>query len=146
MNKGYCLISPANRVDYLTVLYDEACPLCTNSVEWLRKRMRPGRLVFIELGSDEGMALRSNLPATIRDLDTMFLIRSRDGRSWVRSTAALLSTRGLRHPWRWLVAGLIVPRPIRDWCYRQVARRRQRITCTKAECIHESQSDSSSNE
>ncbi len=146
MNKGYCPASPANHVEHLTILYDGACPLCIASVKWLQKRMRSEGLLFIDLGSDEGVALRADLPSSIKDLDTMFLIRSRDGKAWVRSTAALRSTRGLRHPWRWLVVGLAVPRPLRDWCYRQVARRRQRMACSRAECIHESHGDSSSNE
>ena len=59
------------------------------------------------------------------DLDTMVLIEG--GRAYTRSDAALRAARLMRAPWSWLTALRILPRPVRNWGYDQIARRRYKV-------------------
>ena len=89
--------------------FDEGCAFCTRSTEFAKQR---GARVDFEPGA------RS---------DTMVFVDD-DGREFVRSDAALRVARRMRWPYSWLGAlGLLVPRPIRDWAYDQVARRRHHL-------------------
>ena len=58
------------------------------------------------------------------DAKTFVLIA--DGKSYVRSEAAIRVSRYLGGGWKLLGAIKIVPRPIRDWAYDVVARNRYR--------------------
>ena len=59
------------------------------------------------------------------DATTFVLIA--DGRSYVRSDAAIRMARYFRGPWKLLGAIKVFPRPIRDWAYDLVARNRYRL-------------------
>jgi predicted DCC family thiol-disulfide oxidoreductase YuxK len=58
-----------------------------------------------------------------------------DGTLYQRSTAALRIMRGLRAPWPVLAFFLLVPRPIRDWAYDLIARRRYRWFGRRETCM-----------
>ena len=60
--------------------------------------------------------------------------RSAGGALRERSTAALRIARRLRFPVNLLAAGLIVPRPIRDFFYDLIARNRYRVWGQKEYC------------
>ena len=117
-----------------TLLYDGSCSLCIASISWLQKRARENYFVFVDLSSSEGKKLHSTISPKIKNLDSMFLVRMSDGQSWARSTAALKATSGLQLRWRWLVFGLLIPKPLRDLCYKQIAKRRHRVLCSN-ECL-----------
>ncbi len=105
------------------LLYDGECGLCARSVRFLLSRDREGRLRYAALQGEVGRRLLSAVGIE-SDLSTMVLIE--DGAGYVRSTGMLRACQYLPAPWRWATWLLIVPRPLRDWCYRVVARNRYR--------------------
>lgn len=103
------------------VFFDDGCGLCTGLVAYLRGADRHGRLRFAPL---MGGTARDCLSAAEREEDTLWLVHK--GRRHARSGAALRVLALLGGPWRLAAALLLVPRPLRDWVYDAVARRRRR--------------------
>lgn len=103
------------------VFYDGACGLCAGLVQWTLRRDTRQVLRFAPL---QGTTYRSVETATSpRDPETMVLLDASGLHR--RSNAALRLLRHLGGAWGILgAAGMIVPRPIRDWCYNFIAARR----------------------
>lgn len=91
----------------------------------MRKRDKRDVFVFHTLQSPEGQKWLERVGMPRDTLDTMVLIEGT--RPFVRSAAVLRMTKRLRAPWPVLYAFIAVPRPIRDWAYRFVARHRRHI-------------------
>jgi predicted DCC family thiol-disulfide oxidoreductase YuxK len=90
----------------------------------IRRRDRRGAFRFLTLDSAEGRALlvRYQVPPT---LDSVVVVD--EGRALVRSEAVLRVLRRLGGGWHLLRIGAAIPRPVRDWAYDQVARRRRHL-------------------
>lgn len=106
------------------LLYDGTCGLCNRAVNWVLRRDPGGPMRFAPLASPLGREALAMLPA-LADIDSVVLLHP--GGAWLRSTAALELARYVGGPWRLALLGYLVPRPIRDWMYDQVARRRTRF-------------------
>ncbi len=92
-----------------TLLYDAACPLCTNAARWIEQR---GCVRIRPLKADEPQ-------------DAIIL---HEGAAVMRAASAVLRTcRYLPGKWKLLALLLAVPRPIRDGIYRFIARHRYRL-------------------
>ena len=106
----------------MVILYDGECSFCSATIQFILKRDRQGIFHFASIQSKAGRRLLRDHGVDEPDLDTMFLLE--DGHLSERSTAALRI--GTRLPRYGLLAalGLWVPRFLRDWCYRLVARNR----------------------
>jgi predicted DCC family thiol-disulfide oxidoreductase YuxK len=107
-----------------TVFFDGVCNLCNWSVRFIIKRDPRGQFRFAALQSDAARALLAKAGVDGQAGDTMLLLE--DGRLFDRSTAALRIARRLRFPWRLAYGLIILPRPLRDWLYRIIARHRYR--------------------
>jgi predicted DCC family thiol-disulfide oxidoreductase YuxK len=105
------------------ILFDGVCNLCNGFVQFVVKHDPAGRFQFASLQSETGRDLlaKHGLPA-IAEPETVVLIEQ--GQAYTHSTAALRILRQLREPWAWLYAAILLPRPLRDWVYRFVARHR----------------------
>jgi predicted DCC family thiol-disulfide oxidoreductase YuxK len=120
--------APVERV----VLFDGVCNLCNGLVQFIIRRDPHARFKFAPLGSDRGQTgvrPRSDPGLT----PTVILIE--DSRRYQRSTAVLRIARQLRAPWPLLYAFIAVPRPLRDWAYDAVARRRYRWFGRRETCM-----------
>lgn len=123
------------------VLFDGVCNLCNNSVQFIIRNDPAARLRFAPLDSPAANALLA--PARDAGLmplpDSIVLVEpgSDGGRPRVstRSTAILRIARNLRGPWPLAAAFLIIPRPLRDWAYNQVAKRRYRWFGKRDSCM-----------
>jgi predicted DCC family thiol-disulfide oxidoreductase YuxK len=103
------------------LFFDGLCPLCDGAVRWLLRADRHGRLRFAPL---QGATATQRLPPRSSLPDALVLWTPAGIR--VRSDAvlgALEATGGLRVAYRLL---RLLPRPLRDWLYDAVARRRTR--------------------
>ena len=125
--------APVERV----VLFDGVCNLCNQLVQFIIRRDPHARFRFAPLRNDAGKMTPGVVlpgsakttpgvifPALTPTLPTLVLME--DGRVYERSTAVLRIARQLRAPWPLLFAFIVVPRPLRDWAYDAVARRRYR--------------------
>ena len=107
--------APVERV----VLFDGVCNLCNGLVQFIIRRDPHARFQFAAMTSFAA--------------DTIVLVE--DGRRYERSAAVLRIARRLRAPWPVLFALIVVPRPVRDWAYDFVARRRYRWFGRRETCM-----------
>lgn len=115
------------------VIFDGVCNLCTHSVRFILQHETEPLFRFATVQSPTGSRLMRDLGLDPDDAETFVLIA--DGRAYLRSDAAIRIARDLRGAWRWLGAIKIVPRPLRDWVYDLVARKRYRWFGRTDECM-----------
>lgn len=116
------------------MLFDGVCNLCNGGVRFIVRRDPRGRFRFAPLQSEVARELmgRAGIDAAAAP-DSMIVVEG--GRAMVRSAAALRIAGGLRWPWPALGVLWLVPRPLRDWVYRVVARNRYRWFGRQDECM-----------
>ncbi|WP_423735167.1 thiol-disulfide oxidoreductase DCC family protein [Chitinophaga caseinilytica] len=110
--------------DKAVILFDGVCRFCNGSVNFVIRHDRRDRFRFAPLQSEAGQSLLQAHGIDAGETDSFVLIR--DGKSWVKSSAALRVARGLGFPWNLLWAFIIVPRFLRDAVYDWIARNRYR--------------------
>jgi predicted DCC family thiol-disulfide oxidoreductase YuxK len=101
-------------------LFDGICNLCNGSVVFILQHEKDHTVQFASIQSEMGQRLLEwcGLP---KDFNQAVVLIDH-GRIYLGSTAALKIGQQLRFPWSFLsYAGLIVPRFIRDWVYKQIA-------------------------
>jgi predicted DCC family thiol-disulfide oxidoreductase YuxK len=102
------------------ILFDGVCNLCNQSVTFILQREKSPIFQFASIQSEAGKELLQwyGLP---RDYNQAIVLIE-NGKMYLGSTAALKIGQTLKFPWFILSsAGLIVPKFIRDWVYRQIA-------------------------
>jgi len=113
------------------LFYDGVCGLCNRLVQFLLKHDRDGRLRFASLQSDFADKVLRRHGIDPKDLDTLHVVENYQQpteRVLQRSDAVLRASRELGGLWSALAAlGKVVPRPLRDVCYRLVAQNRYRV-------------------
>lgn len=111
------------------VLIDGGCTFCQRTRHWIERHAPEGRFVFLALQSDEGRAWSTRCGRDPDDLSTVVYVEAKggDARCSASSTAVLRILRRMDRPYRWLYAGIVVPRPVRDWGYRVVSKNRHRL-------------------
>jgi len=113
------------------LLYDCVCGLCNRLVQFILHRDRAAIFRFASLQSALAAGILARRGADARDLDTVYVVVNAgqaDEQLFPRSDAAIFVLQQLGGIWR--VAAFIlrlVPRSLRDWEYRLVARLRYRI-------------------
>ncbi|WP_188456280.1 thiol-disulfide oxidoreductase DCC family protein [Virgibacillus oceani] len=114
------------------ILFDGECNFCDKSVQFIIKRDPKGNFKFASLQSDVGNDLLKRFD-TPRDLDSFILIEN--NQCYSKSSAALRVCKHLKGFWKFLYIFMIVPRPIRDFCYEIVARNRYKWFGSKESCM-----------
>jgi predicted DCC family thiol-disulfide oxidoreductase YuxK len=102
-------------------VFDGHCVLCSSGAAWLMKHGR-GRVRFASAQSPLGAALFRHY---WMDPDQTYLLIS-DGTAAGESTGYLRLCSLLGGRWRLLLVFRLIPRTLRDWSYRIVARNRYR--------------------
>jgi predicted DCC family thiol-disulfide oxidoreductase YuxK len=124
----------SGEAEHPILLYDGVCGLCNRLVQFILRHDQKGNFQFAALQSRPAQRILSRHGAHAEDLDTVYVVLNfspQDASGEVlfsRSEAVLLVLKELGGSWR--VIGLLLqllPRFIRDWGYRQVARKRYRI-------------------
>lgn len=111
------------------VLFDGVCNLCNGAVNFIIDRDKPGNFRFAALQSERASALlvQQGAKALAPGADPDSIVLLEGGKLYEHSTAALRIARRLSGLWPALYYLFIwVPRPIRDWVYRFIARNRYR--------------------
>ena len=106
------------------VLFDGPCNLCNGAVQFIIRRDPSKRFRFASLQSAAASQLIAR-DGPIQPLPDSLVLLDDEGLH-LRSTAVLRIARHLSFPWRLTALFLFVPRPLRDWAYDLVARRRYR--------------------
>jgi predicted DCC family thiol-disulfide oxidoreductase YuxK len=117
--------SPVPRTaDDKIVLFDGVCHLCTGSVQFIVRRDSGRQFRFASLQSETGRRLCAAHGLDPDAVTTVVLLDG--GRAFTHSDAALRIARHLDGPWKLATVLRVVPRPVRDWLYRLVAKFRYR--------------------
>ena len=103
------------------ILFDGVCNLCTGSVQFVIERDARKQFRFASLQSP----IAEKLLGRRDDLESMVLVQ--DGKTYRKSTAALLIAKRLDGLWPALSVFLVVPRFLRDAVYDWIGRRRYRM-------------------
>lgn len=118
-------------VEKKIVFYDGDCGLCNKSVQVILKREKSDELMFCALQSDVAKDFFRLKAQPEPDLSTLIFY---NGKTFTkRSTAVLQIADYLKFPSSFLKAGWIVPAFIRDFVYKQVAQRRNKMF--KSQCF-----------
>ena len=116
------------------ILFDGVCNLCNGSVIFILKHENAPIFHFASLQSRSGKELLTwcGLP---RDyLDAVIYIEK--GNVHLGSTAALKVGQRLKFPWSRISSlGLLVPKSIRDWVYRQIGTHRYQWSGKRDVCM-----------
>ena len=105
------------------VVFDSECNLCSRAARFIESTDQLGAICLIAASSPKAMALLRDGGLEHSSSDTVVLIE--DGRVYFRSEAVIRILAALRGPMRLALLGLACPRPIRDYLYALVARRRR---------------------
>jgi predicted DCC family thiol-disulfide oxidoreductase YuxK len=116
----YCFPTMLN-----TIIYDGECNLCNSVVRFVRKHDHVDQFYFVALQSEEGQGLINKIGLPEKDRNTAIYIIS--DRFYIRSTAVLHILKDLGRGWQIFYAFIIVPRVIRDFVYKLIARYRYRF-------------------
>ncbi len=113
------------------VLYDGDCGFCNRSVAFILKHERSNEIMFASIQSSFTQELFAKNGWPTPDLSTFYFI---DGhQKFERSSAAFEVLKTLKNPYRMLRIFRFLPTPFMNWCYDQIAKRRQRIS--KGFCV-----------
>ena len=104
------------------ILFDGVCNLCNGFVNFVIARDPAGRFQFGPLQSPAAQRLLGSIDSREAWPDSVAFVEN--GRVWTRSAAALRIARGMSFSLAARVQFVAVPRPLRDWIYRRVARSR----------------------
>lgn len=137
------------------VLFDGVCNFCNGAIQFLVDHERSPDLQFAPLqsqvaadlleeafGAERAKLLREGTTGN-GDPDTIIFLEGGDSggdsrgdsrgdsskksrRGYTHSAAGLKIAQHLRAPWRWGIALIVIPRPIRDFLYRFIAKNRYR--------------------
>jgi len=115
-----------------TLFFDGVCNLCNASIDWLIRHDKKRVFRFAPLQGETAQRMVPDFTGA-EGLSTIVLV-DENGRR-IRSSAALGALVHLGGGWSLLGRVLmVIPRPIRDWGYRLIARNRYRWFGQKDTC------------
>lgn len=110
------------------VFYDGDCGLCNRFIKLILKFEKGPTLYFSPLDSSLAKELLKS-----RDLETVTLLKN--GEEYQRSSAALLIIKEMVFPLSLLYGFIIIPRLLRDYIYKIIARNRKSFFRDNKQCI-----------
>ncbi|MEX0289104.1 MAG: thiol-disulfide oxidoreductase DCC family protein [Flavobacteriaceae bacterium] len=120
--------------DKKIVLFDGVCNLCNGAVQYIIKRDKKDQFRFAALQSEIGQFLASERQIDLAKTDSIILIEP--GLAYyIKSSAALRIGLAFGGPYKILALYEWIPRPIRDFVYDIIAKRRYRWFGKQDECM-----------
>jgi len=116
-----------------TVLFDGVCNFCNDSVNFIIRRDSKGYFKFAPLQSEAGKKLLEEFEIDAIETDSIVLIEN--NRAFTYSSGALRIARNLDGLWSGFYGLIIVPKFLRDFCYKQFAKRRYSFFGKKDTCM-----------
>ncbi len=113
------------------VFFDGDCGFCNWSVQWIIKRDEKRHFCFASLQS---LYAEQNLAGKInsRQIDSLVLLSN--GHVYIYSEAVLNICRQLPYPYKLMFVFGYIPKFIRDYFYRWIARNRKKIMNNNHQC------------
>lgn len=115
------------------VIFDGVCHLCQGAVQFIIKRDPQARFVFAPLQSELAQQLLRQYPQLSPDTDSVLLLKNQHCYSY--SDAALEIARDLSGFWPYCRLLRLIPKFLRDACYKLLARHRYRLFGKATVCM-----------
>jgi len=115
------------------VIFDGVCNFCNGTVNFIINRDAKGVFCFSPMQSDLAKQLAGKHLIKDVGVDTLLLLKNNT--TYTRSNAALEIAKDLTGYWYLLNIFKIIPRPVRDFFYRVVARNRYALFGKRNECM-----------
>ena len=105
------------------ILFDGVCNLCNSSIIFILQHERGPVFKFASIQSEAGKEMLQWCRLPDEYAEAVVLID--EGKLYLGSTAALKIGQTLKLPWSLLSrVGFVIPKFLRDWAYRQIAKHR----------------------
>jgi len=115
------------------ILFDGVCNLCNNAITFIIQRDPKDRFMYAPLQSEAGAFLLKKHNIDPEKTDSIILIKN--GKAYIKSTAALHIAKGLKGGWPVLAGFLIIPNLIRNAVYDYIAKNRYKWFGKKDACM-----------
>ena len=121
------------KIENKILLFDGDCNLCNVIVQFTIKNDPKGKFKFASLQSESGQELLKKNGLPRGDFDSFVFIKGDN--CFQKSTAGLNVLKELGGLWQIFYIFIIIPRPIRDFIYKIIAKSRYRIFGRKDTCM-----------
>ncbi len=115
------------------ILFDGVCTLCNGAVNFIIRRDPEQRFKFAALQSEFASERLPTYDLSTDKIDTIILLE--DGQAFGHSNAALRIAKQLSGGWSFIYFAIIIPAPIRDFIYKQIANNRYRVFGKNEQCM-----------
>ena len=115
------------------ILFDGVCNFCNGSVNFVIAHDAQNYFKFAPLQSDVAQTLLEKYNIDKAETDSVILIE--DETAFTHSTAALRIARKLDGAWSWFYVFVIIPKFVRDFCYKLFAKYRYKLFGKKDVCM-----------
>jgi len=115
------------------ILFDGVCNLCNSAVDFVVKRDKKSVIKFAALQSDAGERLLKEFSLPRDNFNSFVFVEG--GISYTRSSAALKLCKYLTGLWPLMYGFIIVPKFIRDFIYKWVAKNRYKWFGKREQCM-----------
>lgn len=115
------------------VLFDGVCNLCSTSVIFIIKHDKKAQILFASLQSDAAKEILLQYNSKKINFDSIILIEN--GKIYEKSTAVLRIAKDLSGGFKFLFAFIIIPKFIRDFAYKYIAKNRYKWYGKKKICM-----------
>jgi predicted DCC family thiol-disulfide oxidoreductase YuxK len=116
------------------LLFDGFCNLCSRLVNFIIKRDKKAKFLFVSLQSASGQSLLKKFGLPTDDFDSVVYIRS--DKYFLKSSAILHILKELGGIWKLFFIFIIIPNFIRDFIYKIIAKTRYKIFGRHDSCIY----------
>ena len=118
--------------EFSIILFDGVCNLCNSSVNFIIDHDKKNDFRFASLQSEAGQDLLKKFHLNVKDFDSIILIEN--GKHYQRSSAVLKIVKKFPGLWKLLYLFIIVPKPLRDFVYDNIADNRYKWFGKKESC------------
>ncbi|MBN8701890.1 MAG: thiol-disulfide oxidoreductase DCC family protein [Bacteroidetes bacterium] len=115
------------------LLFDGVCNFCNKSVQFIIKRDSSEKFKFASLQSEIGQTLLKKFGLETSNLDSFVYIKNDS--YFVKSSAALHVLKELGGIWQLFYFLLIIPKPLRDFVYNFISKRRYQLFGKRDSCM-----------
>jgi len=115
------------------LLFDGVCNLCNSIVKFTIKRDPKGKFKFASLQSESGQAMLNKFGLPTDDFDSFVFIRH--DKYFLKSSAGLHVLYELGGVWKLFYVFIILPRPLRDFIYNIIAKKRYSVFGKRDTCM-----------
>ena len=116
------------------LLFDGFCNLCSRLVNFIIKRDKKAKFLFVSLQSASGQSFLKKFGLPTDDFDSVVYIRS--DKYFLKSSAILHILKEMGGIWKLFFIFIIVPNFIRDFIYKIIAKTRYKIFGRHDSCIY----------